>query len=300
MVVGRGHRHDLLGADHAAPTLPRPGGVGDRAGGDDRALAGHQARHGGDRAEPARVGERHVGALRSSAVSVFVARLVDQAVEGRQELGERQAPGVADDRHHQRARAVLLLHVDGEAEVHAAVVDAVRLAVALLEVVRHHRHRLGPRARDRVGDQVREGDLLAGLLELLAARVHRRDGDRAEGGRGRDRRGSRPCTWRASPRRRGSAAPRRPRRRAARRRRRPWPPARRPSSRARRGPLPLTAARSTPSAAAMRAATGEALTPSGGRARRRRPRPAAAESCAGGGAARRRGRAPAPSPACAR
>ena len=53
--------------------------------------------------------------------------------------------------------------------------------------VRHHRHLLGRGARDRVGDQVREGDLLAGLLELLAAAVERGDGDRAERGRGRDR-----------------------------------------------------------------------------------------------------------------
>ena len=70
--------------------------------------------------------------------------------------------------------------------LHGAVVDHVRLAVALLEVVRHHRHLLGRRARDRVGDQVREGDAVAGVLELLAARVERRDGDRPERGRGRD------------------------------------------------------------------------------------------------------------------
>ena len=81
----------------------------------------------------------------------------------------------------------LRLDVDRDAEVDRAVVDAVRLAVDLGEVVGHDRHLLGGRARDRVGDQVREGDLVAGVLELLAPRVERRDGDRAERGRGRDR-----------------------------------------------------------------------------------------------------------------
>ena len=48
VVVGRGHRHDLLGADLAAD-VAEPDGVGDRARGDDRALADHQPRHRGDR-----------------------------------------------------------------------------------------------------------------------------------------------------------------------------------------------------------------------------------------------------------
>ena len=42
-------------------------------------------------------------------------------------------------------------------------------------------------ARDRVGDQVREGDLALGRLQLRAARVERRHGERAEARRGRDR-----------------------------------------------------------------------------------------------------------------
>ncbi|MGC4097169.1 MAG: hypothetical protein QM706_08635, partial [Nitrospira sp.] len=44
------------------PAVPSPGGVGDRAGGDDRALAGHEARHRGDGADAARVGEGDGGA----------------------------------------------------------------------------------------------------------------------------------------------------------------------------------------------------------------------------------------------
>ncbi len=54
-------------------------------------------------------------------------------------------------------------------------------------MVGHHRHVLGGGARDRIRDQVREGDALPGVLELLAARVERRDGERAERRRGRDR-----------------------------------------------------------------------------------------------------------------
>jgi hypothetical protein len=46
----------------------------------------------------------------------------------------RSAAGVADHGHHQRAPAALLLDVDGDAEVDAAVVDDVRLAVDLGEV----------------------------------------------------------------------------------------------------------------------------------------------------------------------
>ena len=186
MVVRRRHRHHLLGADLRADRAEARR-VADRAGGDDRALALHQPRHGGDRPDPARVGEREVGALEVVGGQRVVTRPRDQVAEGVEELREREAAGVADDRHHQRAPAVLALDVDGDAEVHGAGVDHVRLAVDLAERARHDRHLLGRRAGDRVGDQVGEGDAVAGLLELLAAGVERRDGDRAERGGGRDR-----------------------------------------------------------------------------------------------------------------
>ncbi len=184
MVVRRRHRHHLLGADHRADR-GEPRRVADRAGGDQRALALHQPRDRRDRADPARVGEREVGALEVVGAELVLARLRDQLAERVEELAEAQPAGVADDRDHQRAAAVLALDVDRDAEVAGAVVDHVRLAVDLLEVVRHHRHLLGRRARDRVRDQVRERDALAGVLELLAARVERGDGERAERGRGR-------------------------------------------------------------------------------------------------------------------
>ena len=69
----------------------------------------------------------------------------------------------------------LLLDVDGETEVAGAVVDAVRLAVDLLEVVGHHRHVLGGDARDRVGDQVGERHPLAGPLSCARRCVEHGD-----------------------------------------------------------------------------------------------------------------------------
>ena len=186
VIIGRGHRHDLLGADQLGDVLD-PDGIGDRAGGDDRALPDHQPRDGGDSADPARVGERQVAAAEVVGGERVVARFAHERVVLGHEFAEAQASRVTDHRHDQAPRAVLALDVDGQAEVHGAVANAVRLAINLGEVVCHHRHLVGRDARDRVGDQVRERDPAAGLLELLAALVERRDGKRAERGRGRNR-----------------------------------------------------------------------------------------------------------------
>ena len=183
-----------------APMSPRAHRVGDRAGGDDRALAGHQARDRGDGAQPARVGERDVRPHEVVGGERVRARLLHERVVGLQKAVERQAPGVADDGDHQRARAVLLLHVHRQAQVHLAVLDPVRLAIDLGEVVAHHRHVVG-RARDRVGDQVREGHLALGRLQLAPARVEHGDGERAEA-RGR---GYRPRLLHVAGERRGAA-----------------------------------------------------------------------------------------------
>ena len=83
VVVGRGHRHHLRDPELLDPVGGgvRPlGRVGDRAGGDDRPLAGHQPRHRGDRPEPARVGERDVGALEVVGGELVLARLGDQVL----------------------------------------------------------------------------------------------------------------------------------------------------------------------------------------------------------------------------
>ena len=185
VVVGGGHRHDLLRADHRAD-LAESHGVADRAGGDDRALAVHQPWHRGDGAEAAGVGERDVGALQVVGGERVGARLLHQRVVGGEEALERQVGGVGDHRHHQRAGAVLLLDVHREAEVDLAVEHAVGLAVDLREVVGHHRH-VGGGARDRVGDQMGERHLAPRRLQLAPAGVEGGDGERAEAGGGGDR-----------------------------------------------------------------------------------------------------------------
>ena len=192
VVVGRGQRHHLRDAELPQPLRRgvRPlGRVGDRAGGDDRALALHQARDRGDGADPARVGQRDVGALEVVGGELALARLRDQVLVVGVEGGEVEPVGALDRRHHQAVRAVLALDVDGDAEVDRAALDRERLAVALLEGAHHHRPLLG-RLHDRPGDQVGEGDLHPALVELpverLALRVERVDGDRPERGRGRN------------------------------------------------------------------------------------------------------------------
>ncbi len=185
VVVGGGHRHDLLGADHRADRAEADG-VGDRAGGDDRALAAHQPRDRRDGAEAAGVGEREVGADEVVGGERVGAGLLDQGVVGGEEAVERQARGVGDHGHHQRARSVALLHVDGEPKVDLPVADAVGPAVDGGEVVGHHRHVLRG-ARDGVGDQVGERHPLPSGLQLAPAGVQHGDGERAEAGGGGDR-----------------------------------------------------------------------------------------------------------------
>ena len=187
VVVGRGHRHDLLRADLRADAA-QADGIGDRAGRDDRALAGHQPRDRGDRADPAGVGEGDVRADEVVGRQGVRPGLLDERVVGVQEGVEAQRPGAQDHRHHQGPAPVLLLDVDRQSEVDLPVDHAVGLAVDLGEVVAHHVHLLG-RAGDRVGDQMGEGDLAGARLELLAAAVQDGDGQRAEACRRRDRAG---------------------------------------------------------------------------------------------------------------
>ena len=96
VVVGRGHRHHLGDAERldllGGRVLPLDR-VGDRAGGDDRALADHQPRHRGDGAQPARVGERDVGALEVVRGELVLPRLVDQVLVVAVEAGEVERVG---------------------------------------------------------------------------------------------------------------------------------------------------------------------------------------------------------------
>ena len=191
VVVRRGHRRDLRDAERlqllgrSVRPLDR---VGDRADGDDRALARHEARHRGDRADAAWVGQRDVRALEVVGGELVLPRLRDQVLVIGVEAGEVERVGAADARHHERARAVLALDVHGDAEVHPGTDRDPRLVVVLGVGAGHHVV-LGRRAHDRPCDQVRERDLEALLLELgvdrLSLGVERVDGKRPERGRRR-------------------------------------------------------------------------------------------------------------------
>ncbi len=193
VVVGGRHRHHLRDAERLE-SLGRGvgplGRVGDRAGRNDRSLAAHQARDRGHRAEPARVRQRDVRPDEVVGGQRVLARLADQLLVLGVEGLEIGPVGRRDARHHQAPRAVLLLDVDRDPEVDRAVIDHVRLAVALLEAARHRPPFLTG-LDDRPGDQVGERNLQAalgeGAVEGLPLGVESVDGERPERGRGRDR-----------------------------------------------------------------------------------------------------------------
>ena len=185
VVIRGGHGHDLLRAD-AGSDAGEADRIGDRPGRDDRSLSAHQARDRGDGSQSAGVGERDVRSHELVWRERVRAGLLDELVVCGEEAVEAERAGAFDHGYHQRSRAVPLLHVDGQAEVDLAVVDAMRLAVDLGEVVGHHGHLSGG-THDRVGDQVGERDPLARLFEFAPARVEDRHGQGAEAGRGGDR-----------------------------------------------------------------------------------------------------------------
>ena len=87
VIVRRGHRHDLLRPDRGAG-LGEAGGITDRAGGHDRALAAHQSGHRRHRSQPAGVGQGDVGAEQIIGGERVRARLLDQRVIGLDEARE--------------------------------------------------------------------------------------------------------------------------------------------------------------------------------------------------------------------
>ena len=122
VVVGAGDGHDLADAELAEPLVGHAaelGRVADRADRDDAPLAGHEPGHRGDRAEAARIGERHGGAGEIVRHELVGARLLDQRLVGGVEGGEVEGVGALDHRHHQAAAAVLPLHVYREAQADA-------------------------------------------------------------------------------------------------------------------------------------------------------------------------------------
>ena len=162
VVVGRGHRHDLLGADHrrrrcrgrpgrrstpvativpwpvisrgTEATVPMPPGLVSEMFAPGQVVGGQLVR-------------RARGAIRSL-------KAARKSVKGSRPASRMTGTiSVRVPSFFSTSTAMPRLT--------CAVVDAVRLAVDLGEVVGHDRHVLGRRDGDRVGDQVREGDLLA-------------------------------------------------------------------------------------------------------------------------------------------
>ena len=163
VVVGAGDRDDLADPERAevGPVgALELGRVVDRADADDHALAGHQPGDALDGADRARVGQRDGGALEVVDGELVRLDLADQLLVGAEEAGEVERVGVADDRHDERAAAVGLLDVDGEAHVDRVVLDEAGLAVgAGDERVAHRRDGIGDRPHDGVADEVGEADL---------------------------------------------------------------------------------------------------------------------------------------------
>ena len=105
------------------------GRVADAADADDEALAGHQPRHGVHGADHPGVGDRGGRAGEVVGRDLVAAHLDDEVFVRAQEAREVEGLGFLHVGHEQRVRAVALLHVDREPEVHVLVTHDDRLAV---------------------------------------------------------------------------------------------------------------------------------------------------------------------------
>ena len=193
MIVSAGKRHDLADAQHR-PRFGRSalvfGRIVDGAGGDDGALAGHQARAGAHGADRARIGQRNGGVLEIGGRQLAFAGAVHQVVEGRDILREIQRAGVLDVGDQQVAIAILGRHVHRDAQVNARMHDASRLAVGLAIGMVQARE-IFQGFENSPADQVRVGDFAladqrAVLVDDAAIFVHHLDGNDALRGGQRD------------------------------------------------------------------------------------------------------------------
>ncbi len=152
---------------------------------------------------------------KSSGEILFATHLDDEVFVRVQEAGEVEGLGALHVGHEQRVRAVALLHVDREAEVHVLVAHDDGLAV--LGGVRGVEGReVGERAQHRVRDEVREAHLArAGAREVvvedLAVDLEQLRGDRRAPRWRWGPRGSPPCSRPCGRRRRAAARAPRPR-----------------------------------------------------------------------------------------
>ena len=194
VIVGRGHRHDLVGADHRADA-GEPDRVRDRAGRDDRALTDHQPRHRGERPEAARIGQGQVGPgqiVGASACSCAPSRRARRRRRGTPRSSSRPASRITGTISVRLpsffSTSTARPRLTAPSSTRWGLPSRSRKWWAITGIS------LGCDARDRVRDQVREGDALAGLLELLGgARRGRSPGSCGTRSRsGSD--GSRPCS----------------------------------------------------------------------------------------------------------
>ena len=194
VVVRAGDRDDLADPQRAevgAVGALELGRVVDGPDADDDALAGHQAGHALDGADRARVGQRDGGALEVVDGQLVGLDLADDLLVGGEEAGEVERVGVAHDGDDERAAAVGLLDVDGEAHVDGVVLDEAGLAVgAGDERVAQVGHGVGDGPHDGVADDVGEADLAhaaAGAVAVddLAVDLEQLGRDVAEAGRRR-------------------------------------------------------------------------------------------------------------------
>ena len=178
VVVGAGQGHDLGDAELRAQSVARAlklRRVVDGAGGNDRALPGHQPRDAGAGAHGAGIGQRNRGSLEVVRPELARPRAGHQIVERSQKLAEAQRAGVLDIGHHQAAMAVLAGDVHGDAEVDLTAHHAMRRAAELgVGVVDARQSFQG--AHDGPGRKMRVADLrfamqLAHLVQQTAILV---------------------------------------------------------------------------------------------------------------------------------
>ena len=210
VVVGRGDRHHLRQAEVGEGGRVGAGvgrGVVERADADDEALAGHEAGHRLHGADGAGVGERHGDAGEVVRGQLVGAHLADEVLVGGVEPVEVEGVGLLDAGHEQRAAAVALLDVDGEAEAEVVVAHDVGLAVGPFDVGRvHGGDGGGDGLHHGVADDVGEADLAApGAAEVavddLAVDLEQLGRDLAERGGRRDREAGLHVERRCGPRR---------------------------------------------------------------------------------------------------
>ena len=183
VVVGRGHRHDLrprpARCRRSGLGLRQAGRVADRAGGDDRALARHQPRHRGHRADAARVGERDVARpCRRRARACCRARRPPARRSAATKSAKSSVAGVADHRAPPASacRPCAPRPRPGRGSRRRASTRC-GLPSDLGEGVGHHRHvarGLHDRPRDQVGEARASCRRALSSLRRRVERVHRR------------------------------------------------------------------------------------------------------------------------------